>query len=129
VYFAMAEDGVFLRSVARVHPVTRTPVVAIALQGVMAAVLALLGTYEVLLRYVVSIDFVFFALTACCLFVFRSRGETVTMPGHPVSTLAFIAVCLAVVASTFRHDPVHSLAGLALTVAGLPVYLLWRRTG
>jgi APA family basic amino acid/polyamine antiporter len=102
VYFAMAEDGVFLRSVARVHPRTRVPVVAI--------------------------DFIFFALTASCLFVFRRRGETVQMPGHPLTTLAFIAVCAAVVIATFRQDPVHSLAGLALTSsAGLPVYLLWRR--
>lgn len=127
VYFAMAEDGVFLRSVARVHPRTRVPVVAIVLQGAIATALALLGTYQVLLRYVVAIDFIFFALTASCLFVFRRRGETVEMPGHPLTTLAFIAVCAAVVIATFRQDPVHSLAGLALTSAGLPVYLLWRR--
>jgi APA family basic amino acid/polyamine antiporter len=127
VYFAMAEDGVFLRSVARVHPRTRAPVVAIALQGALAIALALAGTYEVLLRYVVAIDFIFFALTASCLFVFRRRGEPVEMPGHPVTTLLFIGVCAAVVIATFRHDPTHSLAGLALTLAGLPVYLLWRR--
>jgi APA family basic amino acid/polyamine antiporter len=128
VYFAMAEDGVLLRSVARVHPRTRAPVVAIALQGALAIALALAGTYEVLLRYVVAIDFIFFALTASCLFVFRHRGEPVEMPGHPVTTLLFIGVCAAVVIATFRQDPAHSLAGLALTLAGLPVYLLWRRT-
>jgi APA family basic amino acid/polyamine antiporter len=128
VYFAMAEDGAFLRSVARVSPRTRVPVVAIVLQAAIAAVLALLGTYEVLLRYVVAIDFIFFALTASSLFVFQRRGERPRVPGHPVSTLAFIAVCAAVVLATFRRDPVHSLAGLALTLAGVPVYLLWRRT-
>src|SRR6266436_10309810 len=99
----------------------------LALQGLLAAVLALAGTYEVLLRYVVAIDFIFFALTASCVFVFRGRGEAVEMPGHPVTTLAFIGVCAAVVISTFVQDPVHSLFGLALTLAGLPVYLLWRR--
>jgi APA family basic amino acid/polyamine antiporter len=127
VYFKMAEDGAFFPFVARVHPRTRAPVAAIALQGLLAAVLALAGTYEVLLRYVVAIDFIFFALTASCVFVFRGRGEAVEMPGHPVTTLAFIGVCAAVVISTFVQDPVHSLAGLALTLAGLPVYLLWRR--
>ena len=128
VYFAMAEDGAFLRSVGTVHARTRAPVAAILLQAAIAIALTLLGTYEVLLRYVVAIDFVFFALTASCLFVFRRRGERVEMPGHPLTTLCFIAVCAAVVIATFREDPVHSLIGLALTSAGLPVYLLWRRT-
>jgi len=127
VYFAMAEDGLFFRGVARVHPATRAPIAAIALQGALAVALALAGTYEVLLRYVVAIDFIFFALTAACLFVFRRRGEAVEVPGHPVTTLAFIAICAAVVAATFVHDPVHSAIGLALTLLGIPVYLLWRR--
>jgi len=128
VYFAMAEDGVFLRGVARVHPRTRAPVVAIALQGGLAILLALTGTFEVLVNYVVAIDFIFFALTAACLFVLRRRGEPVEMPGHPVTTLLFIAVCATVSVSSFVQDPLHSLVGLALTVAGFPVYLLWRRT-
>ena len=50
------------------------------------------------------------------------------MPGHPLTTLLFIGVCAAVVISTFARDPVHALIGLALTLAGLPVYLLWRRS-
>src|SRR2546427_228279 len=128
VYFAMAEDGAFLRAVARVHPRTRAPVAAIALQGAVAIALALAGTYEVLLRYVVAIDFIFFALVASCLFVFQARGEPISMPGHPLTTLLFIGVCAAVVISTFARDPVHALIGLALTLAGLPVYLLWRRS-
>ena len=83
--------------------------------------------FEAITRYVVSIDFVFFALTAACLFVFARRGERPSVPGHPVSTLVFIAICLFVVQATFLHDPGHSLIGLALTIAGLPVYLLWRK--
>src|SRR5438128_834771 len=67
------------------------------------------------------------ALVASCLFVFRARGEPISMPGHPLSTLLFIGVCAAVVISTFARDPVHSLIGLALTLAGFPVYLLWRK--
>src|SRR5437763_1558313 len=106
VYFAMAEDGVFFHSVASVHPRTRVPVVAVALQGLLTIVIALSGTFEVIVNYVVSIDFVFFALTAVCVFVFRRRGVRgpFAMPGHPVTTAAFILVCAAVVASTFRAD-------------------------
>ncbi|MGE5048738.1 MAG: APC family permease [Deltaproteobacteria bacterium] len=127
VYFAMADDGLFFRSVAGVSSRTRAPAVAIALQGAMAALLSLWGTYEELLRYVVAMDFIFFALTAGCLFVFRARGEPCRMPGHPLTTLSFIGICAVVVTSTFVHDPAHGFIGLALTLAGLPVYLLWRR--
>src|SRR2546427_365180 len=108
-------------------PRALVPVAASALPGAVAIALALAGTYEVLLRYVVAIDFIFFALVASCLFVFRARGEPISMPGHPLSTLLFIGVCAAVVISTFARDPVHSLIGLALTLAGFPVYLLWRK--
>jgi APA family basic amino acid/polyamine antiporter len=128
VYFAMAEDGLFFRRVASIHPRTRVPVVAIALQGILTIVIALSGTFEVIVNYVVSIDFVFFALTAVCIFVFRRRGVRgpFAMPGHPVTTAAFIVVCSAVVTSTFRADPWHSLIGLGLTLAGIPAFLLWR---
>jgi APA family basic amino acid/polyamine antiporter len=127
VYFAMAEDGLFFRTVARVNKRTRVPAVAIALQGAVTVALALLGTYEAILRYVVAIDFIFFALTAGCLFVFRRERRAFAMPGHPVTTLAFIAVCAAVVIATFVADPLRSMAGLGLTLAGVPAYLLWQR--
>jgi APA family basic amino acid/polyamine antiporter len=128
VYFKMAEDGAFFQSVAKVHEKTRVPVTAIVLQGALAAIIALLGTFDVIVRYVVSIDFIFFALTAACIFVFTRRGERSSMPGHPLTTLVFIAICLFVVQATFRHDPAHSLVGLALTLAGLPAYVLWKRS-
>lgn len=128
VYFAMADDRLFFAAVGRVHPRTRAPVTAIVLQGALAALIALLGTFEAILRYVVSIDFIFFALTAGCLFVFARRGERTTMPGHPITTLAFIAICLFVVRATFTDDPGHSLIGLALTLAGIPVFLFWQRS-
>ena len=127
VYFAMAADKLFFAAVGRVHPRTRAPVTAIVLQGALAALIALLGTFDAILRYVVSIDFIFFALTAGCLFVFARRGERISMPGHPFSTLVFIALCLFVVGATFLHDPGHSLIGLGLTLAGLPVFLIARR--
>src|SRR6185295_1099720 len=60
VYFAMADDRVFFRAVARVHPVTRVPYIAIALQGLVAIVVAISGKYEQILSYVVAMDFIFF---------------------------------------------------------------------
>jgi APA family basic amino acid/polyamine antiporter len=133
VYFAMAEDQVFFRSVAWVHPRSRVPVVAIALQGAWATVIALTGTYAQVVNYVVAMDSIFFGLTAVCLFVMhrRPRGDSADaiayrVPGHPWTTLLFIAAECLVVASTFVHDPKRSLTGLAIAMAGLPAYYWWR---
>ena len=73
VYFAMARDGLFFRSVAWLDPRHSAPVVAILLQAVFAIVIALSGKYEQILNYVVSMDFIFFGLTATCIFAFRRR--------------------------------------------------------
>jgi len=133
VYFAMAEDGIFFRSVAWIDQRTHVPVVAILLQGAWAIVIALTGTYAQVVNYVVAMDSLFFGLTAVCLFVLRRRardqGSAVAefrVPGHPGTTLLFIAAEWIVVLSTFTHDPKRSLIGLAIAIAGLPAYYLWR---
>ena len=133
VYFAMAEDGVFFRGVAWIDPRTRVPVVAILLQGVWAIVIALTGTYAQVVNYVVAMDCMFFGLTAVCLIVLRRRAADsgspaieYRVPGHPWTTLLFIAAEWVVVVSTFAHDPKRSFIGLAIAIAGLPAYFLWR---
>jgi APA family basic amino acid/polyamine antiporter len=128
VYFAMAKDGVFFRGVARVHPRTHAPVVAILLQGVWAMVIALSGTYAQVVNYVVAMDALFFGLTAVCLFVLKRRSAPVRfrVPGHPSTTLFFIAAQWLIVISTFAHDPKRACIGLGIALAGLPVYFLWR---
>jgi basic amino acid/polyamine antiporter, APA family len=130
VYFAMAQDGLFFKSVGTVHPRTRAPIVAIALQGLLAIVIAFLGTYDRILNYVVSVDVIFFGLTACCIFVFRRRqreGESgLRVPGHPITTLLFIAVCWLVAINTVYRFPGNTLIGIAIMLAGLPAYWFWR---
>ncbi len=131
VYFAMAEDGLFFRGVAKIHPRTRVPVTAILLQGAVAIVVTLSGTYEQILSYVVSDDFIFFGLSAACLFVFRrvdgSGGCAYRVPGHPYTTTAFIVVCAAIVVSTVYSYPVNTLIGIGILLAGVPVYYYWKR--
>jgi APA family basic amino acid/polyamine antiporter len=140
VYFAMAEDGVFFKDVARLDPRTRAPVAAIALQGLLAAVIAVSGKYEQILNYVVSVDFIWFGLTAATLFVFRRRaadrvddGDAAAssragfrVPGHPFTTALFVAACALIVAATVYKYPYNSAVGLALLATGIPVYFLWR---
>ena len=130
VYFAMAEDGLFFRRVARVSPATRAPVAAIALQGALAAAIAVSGRYEQILNYVVSVDCIWFGLTALSLFVFRrggaGGGAGFRVPGHPFTTALFAAACALIVAATFYQDPFNSALGLAILATGLPAYLLWK---
>ncbi|MEK6374848.1 MAG: amino acid permease [Acidobacteriota bacterium] len=127
VYYAMAADGVFFRAVAKIHPKTHVPIVAIALQGIVAVVITLSGTYEQILGYVVSTDFIFFGLTGLALFVFRRRqppGEFRT-PGHPVTTAVFVLACWAIVVATVIRSPIDSAIGFAILAAGLIAYWLW----
>jgi APA family basic amino acid/polyamine antiporter len=135
VYFAMADDGLFFRAVAWLDPRTRVPVVAIVLQSVWTMVIALSGRYEQILNYVIAMDFLFFGLTATTIFVFRRRAACGTMnvsasyrmPGHPVTTVLFVAICWWVVINTIYRYPQNSLIGFALLLAGIPVYWFWSR--
>jgi APA family basic amino acid/polyamine antiporter len=130
VYYAMASDGLFFRTVARVHPRTRVPMAAIALQGILAVVIALSGRYEQILNYVVSVDFIGFGLTGAALFAFRRRGERAASfrtPGHPVTTAFFVVASFLVVVNTVWRYPENTLIGLAILAAGVPAYILWRR--
>jgi APA family basic amino acid/polyamine antiporter len=129
VYYAMARDGVFFRAVGRLHPTSRVPVLAIALQGLVAGLIAVSGRYEQILNYVVSVDFIAMGLTGAALFVFRRRGETGSFraPGHPWTTAFFVLSCWLVVAATIHRYPQDSVKGLAILALGLPVHWLWTR--
>lgn len=131
VYFAMAEDGLFFRSVASVNARTRVPVIAIILQGVAATVIALSGSYGQILSYVVSVDFIFFGLTGAALFVFRRRDggqrASFSAPLHPLSTGLFVASCAIIVIATVANDLRNSLIGYAILAAGIPACLYWQR--
>src|SRR3954466_16380814 len=131
VYFAMAEDGLFFRSVARVNSKSRVPVVAIVLQGVAAAAIALSGTFGQILSYVVSVDFIFFGLTGAALFIFRRRepGRKVSfkVPLHPLTTGLFVVACAVTVVATVWNNLANSLVGYAILLAGVPACLYWQR--
>src|SRR5258707_1194648 len=129
VYFAMAEDGVFFRQLAWIHPRTRVPVVAIVLQSVWTVVILLTGSYGQILNYVTSMDWIFFGLSASCLFLLRRRdpaGATIRMPGHPVTTALFCLACAGVVGNTIYRYPGNTLVGMAILISGVPIYFIWK---
>jgi basic amino acid/polyamine antiporter, APA family len=132
VYYSMARDGLFFQSVGQLSVRTGAPVVAIVLQGLAATIIALSGRYEQILNYVVSIDFISFGLTAASLFVLRRRegskaGLAYLTPGHPYTTALFVLACAGIVASTVWTYPTHSVFGFVILLAGIPVYLYWKR--
>jgi APA family basic amino acid/polyamine antiporter len=130
VYFAMAEDRLFFQSVATVSKRTRVPVIAILLQGIITAIIALSGTFGQILSYVVSVDLIFFALTGAALFVFRRRPGAETsnvVPGHPFTTVLFVASCILVILATVWNAPFNALIGYAILLAGVPAFLYWQR--
>jgi APA family basic amino acid/polyamine antiporter len=134
VYFAMARDGLFFRRVGLVSEQSRAPALAIVVQTAWAAVLALSGKYEQILSYVIAMNFLFFGLSASCIFVLRARERRLgaappgfRAPGHPWTTGAFILACVLVIAATFWSYPIDSLIGYGLLALGVPPYLYWRR--
>ena len=135
VYFAMASDGLFFRAVARINPKTHVPALAITLQSVLTLVIALSGSYEKILSYVVSMDFIFFGLTGASVFVFRRREMRAhssehagyRVPGHPYTTGLFVITCWLVVINTIYKYSGNTLLGLGILALGLPVYAFWAR--
>ncbi len=157
VYFAMAEDRLFFRQLASLNG-ARVPAFAIGLQGGLAIVIALVASkYEQILNYVVSVDVIFFALSAACVFVFRSRNPTLRegarvtradgsegtdvtlphgrvsasdvfrIPGHPFTTLFFIAACGVITFSLLYKFPLNSGISFGIMLLGVPAYFIWAR--
>jgi APA family basic amino acid/polyamine antiporter len=130
VYFAMAQDRLFFARVAWISPRTHVPVVAIAIQGVLAAGFALFNAYDRLLGYAVFADWIFFALAGIALIVFRrtrpSAPRPYKTPLYPLVPLVFIVAGLGIVVNTFIDDTTNALIGTVIIALGVPVFLLWQ---
>jgi basic amino acid/polyamine antiporter, APA family len=135
LYHAMAQDGLFFRSVGRIDPRTHVPVIAIVLQGVVAIVIALSGSYDHILNFVVATFYVFNGLLAVALFVIRARDRdasvpqngTFRVPLHPVSTALYLLASWGVAIATCVAYPRDGLAGAVILLSAVPVYFAWRR--
>jgi APA family basic amino acid/polyamine antiporter len=128
VYYSMAQDGLLFRWVGDIHPKHRTPYKAIFLQAIWSSVLVVTGTYRVLFTRVVYTEWIFFALMAFGLYVFRRRPHLVrsyNIWGYPVVPAVFIVFSLAIVVNQLVSNPRESLFGLFIVLLGLPVYYLW----
>jgi APA family basic amino acid/polyamine antiporter len=133
VYFAMARDGVFLKSVASLHTRFGTPARAILIQAALASLLVLLGTFDQIVAYFVFVILIFIGLTVAGLFLFRRRARSETAyltPGYPVTPVIFLLLILLLLVLLAASNPGQAFLGLGVVALGLPIYhLLFRRSG
>lgn len=131
VYFAMARDGLFFARMASIHPRWQTPAFAIVASCAWAAILAVSGTFEQLLTYVVFTGWAFYALGAASIFYYRRRvadaPRPFRVPGYPWTPLVFIFTAAAIVLNTAFLHPGQTAIGIGLVMLGIPVYWFWRR--
>jgi APA family basic amino acid/polyamine antiporter len=130
IYYAMACDGLFLKSVASIHPRFKTPGRSIAVQAVWCCVLILSGTFSQLLTYTVVPMLASSLMTGLALFVLRRRRPELERPyrtlGYPWVPMIFVlAYALALAEVTFA-SPKESLAGLGIVALGIPLYGYWK---
>jgi len=125
VYFAMARDGLFPSPIARLHDRFETPARAIALQAVLASILAALGRFDEIIAYFIFVTVIFIALTVAAVFVLRRRESTlpeyVTF-GYPVTPILFIAMMVVLAVMLGASRPREALLGTAVVLLGLPFY-------
>jgi basic amino acid/polyamine antiporter, APA family len=131
VYFAMARDGAFFPAAAAIHPHFRTPAVSIGAQAAFAIVLVLTGSLDALANYVGFAITLFLGLAVAAVFVLRRREPFAPRPfralGYPVTPAIFAVASLAIVVNAFYSDPRRTFIGAGIILAGIPVYLWFRR--
>lgn len=131
VYYAMARDGLFFRRLTEVHPKYNTPALAIIASCVWAIVLALTGTFEQLLTYVVFIGWIFYALGAAAVIALRIKrpdaARPFKVPFYPLTPILFVMAAAVIVINTIVSQPAQAAIGIAAVLAGAPAYMIWRR--
>jgi APA family basic amino acid/polyamine antiporter len=130
VFFAMAEDGIFLPSVARLHPRFHTPSRAIAVQGIVATILVALGSFQQIISYFIFVAVFFLGLSVAGLFVLRRRSSAappVSTPGYPFTPIAFLAMVFALLVLLALHAPREAALGSVVVLAGAPIYHIFVR--
>jgi APA family basic amino acid/polyamine antiporter len=131
VFYAMSRDGLFFRSVGKLHPRYKTPVAGLLVQAAWTVLLCVSGTYSQLLDYIIFAELVFYVLTITGLFVLRFKQPHAPRPykawGYPVLPALYIVMAGWICVVLLRYKPQYTWPGLVLVLLGIPVYLFWSR--
>jgi APA family basic amino acid/polyamine antiporter len=132
VYYAMAQDGLFVPAVAKLHPRFGTPMNAILIQAGVASALVLLGSFQQILGYFIFSAVVFLGLTVAGLFMARARSraaaDVVLTWGYPATPVVFLLLVALLLALLLMHGLHEPLLGAAVVLAGWPVYAVLKRS-
>jgi APA family basic amino acid/polyamine antiporter len=128
VFYAMSRDGLFFKSVGKLHPKYKTPVAGLLVQAAWAVLLCVSGSYSQLLDYIIFAELVFYILTIAGLFVLRFKQPNAPRPykalGYPVLPALYIAMAAWICVVLLRYKPQYTWPGLLIVVLGVPVYWL-----
>jgi APA family basic amino acid/polyamine antiporter len=128
VYYSMARDGVFFKALGRVNPRFSVPSRSIVLQGLIAAVLVLFGTFDQLLTYMGFSLGIFPILAVLGVFKLRRSGRSVIkLPGYPVVPALYVLAGVTILVLSFLERPKESSIAIATVLVGIPIYLAFRK--
>jgi APA family basic amino acid/polyamine antiporter len=132
VPFAVARDGYFFKALGEVHPRFHTPALALVIQGAVAVLLIVVGgAFRELFSLAIFAEWLFYMVAASTIFVFRRREPEAPRPyrtaGYPLVPALFIGTAAVLLGYTFRSNLRDSIAGVAVILLGIPVYLWFRR--
>ena len=132
IYYAMAKDGLFFRSIGKLHPAFKTPAISLVAQAIWTCVLCLSGTYGQLLELTMFTVIIFYILTIGGLFVLRRTQPDTPRPyrafGYPVLPAIYIVMAIFIDVVLLRYKPQYTWPGLIIVLLGIPVYLFWSRS-
>src|SRR5437868_12924777 len=130
VYLAMAQDGVFIKRMAQIHPKWRTPAFSLIGQGIWAVLLTFSGRYDQLYTYVIYGMVLSYTLTVIALFILRWKRPDIPRPyrctGYPWLPAIYVPIGTAWTLNTIITRPKEAAAGTLIVLAGIPFFVFWR---
>lgn len=131
IYYAMARENLFFRSLAEIHPKHGTPAISLVVSGIWSSLLVFSGTFYQLITYVVFASWIFYAMSCTGVIILRRKQPDLERPyrtwGYPVVPVVFVLFSGFLVVNTIVSDLRSALIGAGLILTGLPAYFYWKR--
>ena len=131
VYYALAKEGLFFEKMGGIHPRFGTPAFALITSGIWSGALALSGTFETLLTYVIFVGWIFYSLGGLAVIALRRKlpnaARPYRVPGYPMTPVLFVLSGLVIVVNTIVSNPRRGAIGVGATLLAVPIYFIWKR--